>query len=124
LLLSPRNPRSSQVDQILFKQDAFHRPFHRRAASLALAVPTTGNSHGTGGSAPAGWNAEVENFYSTPKVLFCCDGATLAGVAGEPTSTQTGCESIALLQYLLRASGQFAESGGEEECSYRRDCRH
>lgn len=60
-------------------------------APLALAVPTPGNGYGTGGSAPAGWDASVEDFCSTPVVLFCCNGESIAGAAGEPTSTQTGC---------------------------------
>ena len=60
-------------------------------APLAFAVPHPSNVYGSGGSAPPGWNAEVENFCTTPEVLQCCDGATIAGVAGEPDSTQTGC---------------------------------
>ena len=60
-------------------------------APLAFAVPHPSNFYGSGGSAPPGWNAEVENFCTTPEVLQCCNGATIAGVAGEPDSTQTGC---------------------------------
>ncbi|KAM0794767.1 hypothetical protein BDR22DRAFT_894826 [Usnea florida] len=62
-------------------------------APLAFAVPHPSNVYGSGGSAPPGWNAEVENFCTTPEVLQCCNGVTLAGVAGEPDSTQTGCTS-------------------------------
>lgn len=62
-------------------------------APLVFAIPKPGNVYGSGGSAPSGWDAEVENFCTTPEVLVCCNGTTIAGVAGEPTSTQTGCKS-------------------------------
>lgn len=62
-------------------------------APLAFAVPTPGNTYGSGGSAPAGWDASVENFCTVPDILQCCNGTTIAGVAGEPDSTQTGCMS-------------------------------
>lgn len=71
-------------------------------APLAFAVPTPGNVYGTGGSAPAGWNAEVENFCTTPEVLQCCNGETIAGVAGEPDSTQTGCMFCCLESDIAR----------------------
>ncbi|KAF6240850.1 hypothetical protein HO173_000642 [Letharia columbiana] len=60
-------------------------------APLALAVPTPGNTYGSGGSAPSGWDASVENFCSAPEILQCCNGTGVAGVAGEPDSTETGC---------------------------------
>lgn len=60
-------------------------------APFAFAVPEPGNVYGSGGSAPSGWDTSVENFCTTPEVLVCCNGTTIAGVAGEPTSTQTGC---------------------------------
>lgn len=60
---------------------------------LAFAMPKPGNTYGSGGSAPAGWNAEVENFCTVPDALACCNGATVVGAAGEPDSTQTGCMS-------------------------------
>ncbi|KAL9063720.1 MAG: hypothetical protein Q9161_009305 [Pseudevernia consocians] len=60
-------------------------------APLAFAMPKPGNTYGSGGSAPAGWNAEVEKLCSAPTVLVCCDGPNVGGVAGEPDSTSTGC---------------------------------
>lgn len=59
-------------------------------APLAFALPKSGNSYGSGGSAPSGWNAAVENFCTAPEVLQCCT-AVAAGVADEPDSTATGC---------------------------------
>lgn len=63
-------------------------------AHLASAAPKPGNAYRTGGSAPAGYDASVENFCTVPMVLERCNGTGLAGVAGEPTSTQTGCKNI------------------------------
>ena len=67
-------------------------------APLAFAVPTPGNTYGTGGSAPAGWNAKVENFCTSPDVLLCCT-TIVGGAADEPTATATGCKSM-LSRYL------------------------
>ena len=61
-------------------------------APLAFAVPTPGNVYGTGGSAPAGYDASVENFCSAPEVLQCCDQA-IGSVATLPDATATGCKS-------------------------------
>ena len=89
-------------------------------APLALAVPTPGNTYGTGGSAPAGWDASVENFCSTPEFLECCNGTGIAGVAGEPTATNTGCEllpppcrdAFCLTQINRTASHRYQRHGG------------
>lgn len=65
----------------------FMAPFVATLLPMTLVVSISGHSYGTDGFVPAGWNAEVENFCSTPESLLCCNDTTLAGVAGEPTST-------------------------------------
>ena len=60
-------------------------------APFALAIPTPGNTYGTGGSAPKGWDASVENFCTVPTVLQCCT-SVVGGIAGEPDATATGCK--------------------------------
>lgn len=70
-------------------------------APFAFAVPTPGNSYGTGGSAPAGYNASVENFCTVPDALYCCT-QVVGGIAGEPDATATGCKSALFSELLFR----------------------
>ncbi len=57
---------------------------------LPSPTPIPGNTWGSGGGPPPGYYT-VENFCSTPTVLYCCNGVGAAGAAGEPTATVTGC---------------------------------
>ena len=72
-------------------------------ASVSLANPVPSNSWGTGGPPPEGYNT-IENFCTDPEVLFCCNGTTLVGVAGEATSTQTGCKCCFSVSCFLFSS--------------------
>lgn len=64
-------------------------------ACLVTATPAP-SATPKGGSAPAGWNASVENFCNAPFVLNCC-GAIVAGAAGTADGTASGCKTAIYL---------------------------
>ena len=83
-------------------------------APLAFAVPTPGNTYGTGGSAPAGYDASVENFCQQGFALACCT-TPVEAAAGAPDGTYSGCKLS--LSSNFTSYGTAAKHFGLNRCS-------